>query len=1147
MRRPFLTLLMAVVVGALTWNCGSLVQTLSISPAQLTTNAGAAAQTLTAIDTIRGFVNRSGPIGATWKLSNCSISGSGNPCGTVNPTTTTIPGESYTPPLSLPSQATVTLNATVSLHSGELTATAAITILPPISVSVSPPKANVPAGTGTQSFSATVSNDAAKAGVTWTLSSGGSVSACTAVGNPCGTVSASSASGAQITYAAPATVPASPTVTLTATSVTDSTKTNSAVITIVPPAAIIVSVSPNAAAVQAGIGTQPFSATVSNSTNTGVTWTLTAAGASCSPTCGTLSQVTKTSVLYTAPASLPSAPNNTPTLTATAAADGKTTGTATVTITPPITITLTPRSVSVPAGSANQQFTATVTNTANTGVNWSLSGAGCSGAGSPCGSVPATGTSGTPISYTAPATPPSPNMVTLTATAAANGKTSVTATITVTPASVMAVPRFLFAATGTTAGSSTVAQFTVSSTTGQLRPNGFARLNDGPLASGPIAIDPSYKYLYALTSANFSIMPGNLHAFSIGTNGNLTPIGTPYSVGIAPTQVIMDPKGRYVYVANQISSINGFTVNTDGSLTAMAATFATSNPAKFMVIEPTGNYLYMLNINNSAVEAFSIGSGGALTAITTGSVNAGTQPVWMSIDPAGTFAYVVNQGDNTVSPFTIVQTNGTTCGGTPVNAGALCPNGSPVTGGTGSIAAAMAPSGNYLYTADQGSSTVTAFSMNAGALTKLATYLTLVTPQSLFLDPSGTYLYFGVTPTVGGTLEDIGAFQVIPATGLLTITNSLPVRTNGTPIGMAGTAGNSPVTYTPTLAFISNTSSPSLASSFSVDATTGNLTFQSTANEGPDAQNFAADPWGRYLFVSDLNASSATSSVTAFSIASTNGALTAIIGSPFAGGTMPQGIAVDPTGQFVYVANGTSPTGTVSALVIEPNAACSSIPLSSQVAGALCPLGTSVTAGNFPDAVVIDGTGSFLYVSNVNSNSVQVFSIGPSGSLTSIATTTVPGTPSLVALAIDPFSRFLYAVEESTNTIEIFIINSDGTLTSSGSASGTVNLLNLAIDPLGRFLFVTNNVANNIVAYTINANTGALFPLPNPYSFPGSKSSYGLTVDISGQYLYVTDSTNNAVVQFTINQTTGALTPVGTAVPTNGQIPNPVVTIGTIR
>jgi hypothetical protein len=96
---------------------------------------------------------------------------------------------------------------------------------PAISVTVSGAPATLTV-TGTADLTATVANDSANGGVTWSCAPSGS----------CGTFSAATtASGAPTTYTAPSSVPSSA-VTITAASVTDPTKTGTASITITTPA-----------------------------------------------------------------------------------------------------------------------------------------------------------------------------------------------------------------------------------------------------------------------------------------------------------------------------------------------------------------------------------------------------------------------------------------------------------------------------------------------------------------------------------------------------------------------------------------------------------------------------------------------------------------------------------------------------------------------------------------------------------------------------------------------------------------------------------------------------------------------------------------------------------------------------------------------
>ena len=94
----------------------------------------------------------------------------------------------------------------------------------PIDVAITPATVTVQWG-GTTQLTATVNNDGSNRGVSWAVS-------CSSI--PCGTVSpTSTASGAPATYTVPVTLPASNlSVTLTATSVADSTKSASASITV---------------------------------------------------------------------------------------------------------------------------------------------------------------------------------------------------------------------------------------------------------------------------------------------------------------------------------------------------------------------------------------------------------------------------------------------------------------------------------------------------------------------------------------------------------------------------------------------------------------------------------------------------------------------------------------------------------------------------------------------------------------------------------------------------------------------------------------------------------------------------------------------------------------------------------------------------
>ena len=160
--------------------------------------------------------------------------------------------------------------------------------------------------------------------------------------------------------------------------------------------------------------------------------------------CGTVSPSATASgvaTTYTAPSTPPSA-DLMVTITATSVTNTSASAFAFVTV-PAITVSAAPGGALLPLNIA-QQFTGTVSNDpANKGVTWTLTqgGTACSAV---CGTISSTSSaSGTPITYTAPATVPATPTVTLTATSATDTTKSADATITVTSGTVKLVSSVL--------------------------------------------------------------------------------------------------------------------------------------------------------------------------------------------------------------------------------------------------------------------------------------------------------------------------------------------------------------------------------------------------------------------------------------------------------------------------------------------------------------------------------------------------------------------------------------------------------------------------------------------------------------------------------------------------------------------------------
>jgi chitodextrinase len=214
---------------------------------------------------------------------------------------------------------------------------------PAFTISISPTAASV-ATTKTQPFTATVAN-ATNTAVTW------QVNGVTGGDSTHGTISASGL------YTAPSAVPNPATVTVAGILQTDPTKSASATVTITASQnPVVISISPTVASVVT-TKTQPFTATVTNTTNTAVTWQVNGVAGGDS-THGTISA----SGLYTAPSAVP----NPATVTVSAISQADPTKSASATV----AISAAPDTT---APTAPSGLTAAASSTTQIGLTWAAS------------------------------------------------------------------------------------------------------------------------------------------------------------------------------------------------------------------------------------------------------------------------------------------------------------------------------------------------------------------------------------------------------------------------------------------------------------------------------------------------------------------------------------------------------------------------------------------------------------------------------------------------------------------------------------------------------------------------------------------------------------------------------------------------------
>jgi 6-phosphogluconolactonase (cycloisomerase 2 family) len=247
--------------------------------------------------------------------------------------------------------------------------------------------------------------------------------------------------------------------------------------------------------------------------------------------------------------------------------------------------------------------------------------------------------------------------------------------------------------------------------------------------------------------------------------------------------------------------------------------------------------------------------GGALSAAS-GQYFIGGTPLSVAVDPLGRFVYTANEGSDDLSAFTI--------GAGSVLTPAV---GSPFLTGKLPQFVAINSTGAHLYSANAGDNTVSAFSIDAtsGALSSIAGGPIAVSgqgPAKLALHPGGRFIYVGYRSTA-----DLTVLSVDPSTGGLSIVGSAVASGAINAIGIEPSGKYLYVT------------TGFAVEGFAIDGATGLLqpipNGSFSGNVRPQA--LAIGPSGTFLFAPD-NSSNA---VIALSINQTDGGLTPVPGSPF--------------------------------------------------------------------------------------------------------------------------------------------------------------------------------------------------------------------------------------------------------------------------
>jgi 6-phosphogluconolactonase len=525
---------------------------------------------------------------------------------------------------------------------------------------------------------------------------------------------------------------------------------------------------------------------------------------------------------------------------------------------------------------------------------------------------------------------------------------------------------------------------------------------------------------------------------AVSATGSFTFATSVSAGGSYAVTVMTQPSGQTCTVANGSGTANANVTNVTVSCAATTQNVTVGGTVAGLA----GTGLVLMNNGGDALPVSANGSFTFVTSIVSGTVYA----VTVSTQPSGP-----------VQHCTVASGSGT------------------ASANVTSVAVTCRTTGKFLYTANHGDGTITAYSINptTGVLTSNSGGVDIpdgTHPAAVSLAPNGKWAF-----SASDKGQKIHAFTIDQSTGALTEISGSPFDNSASFV-----VGHD---Y-PDIAVDSQSKNLYLASegdnlvvAFSINQTSGALTLISSYPAGTGAGGIPAfSPDGKYLYVMDQDQHSPTqagdNSVSGYAV-NADGSLTSL-GAPVPTGDVnPTWISFRPDGKFAYVSN--TNAGQLG-----------SVTVFSVTNGVLAPVGSPVpTGGKGPSDLTIDATGTHLYAPNRNSSTISVFAIDPTlGTLTAVGAAPAGAGAGPILLVIDPTGRFAYAASSFGNDIWQYTIGTDGSLTQLGSAVPTgptgCEPLFVNIDASGQFAYVSNSVGgtagngNGIAAFTLSQDTGEL-------------------------------------------------------------------------
>jgi len=281
-----------------------------------------------------------------------------------------------------------------------------------------------------------------------------------------------------------------------------------------------------------------------------------------------------------------------------------------------------------------------------------------------------------------------------------------------------------------------------------------------------IAVNSANTYLYVISGTSSATLT-EYPLSSSGTIGAATATVSLTVPGyttdtILPTGVIVLANNDAVYVATYDKSaynpggttssnanpgwVFGYSVGSSGALTAVSGSpYQAGVKPSALATDPTSRFVFVTDYASNELIGYTVLSTNQLSFMINGPFKTGNEPTAITIDPRGIYMYVTNSLDNTLSSYSISLPTGTPS--TIVGSGSTSGN----TTDTEPVSVTVEPSlGRYVYTANRLGNSLSGFKLNpeTGALTttQATPYPTGAYPMAVIAVPHGNHATQSVTP-----------------------------------------------------------------------------------------------------------------------------------------------------------------------------------------------------------------------------------------------------------------------------------------------------------------------------------------------------------------------------------------------------------------